>query len=133
MLRREEGVIGMRRLWTMAAILFVAGAGLGATVRAETPEELDALSDLSTDESAGVAFAQQQASRGEWLEALATLERVLAEHPKSSSARLLHALYLCNVDDRMGGAVEYRKLREKDYASEDLATVRTRCGIVGED
>ena len=123
----------MRRPLTMAAILLVAGAVLGSTAGAETPEELDVLSDLSADESAGVALAQEQASRGEWLEALATLERVLAEHPKSRSARLLHALYLCNVDDRMGGAVEYGKLREKDYASEDLATVRNRCGVNGED
>src|SRR5688572_6817175 len=49
---------------------------------AETLEELDALSDLSADESAGITAAREQAGRGEYLEALATLERVLAAHPK---------------------------------------------------
>ena len=118
--------------WALAAALFAGLAGIGSAVRAETPEELDVLSDRSADEQAGVALAQEQASRGEWLEALATLERVLAENPESSAARLLHALYLCNVDDRMGGAVEYGKLRVKDYASQDLATVRARCGMTEE-
>ena len=117
--------------WVAAALLAgVAAAGL--PVHAETLEELDALSDRSAAEQSGIALAQEQASRGEWLEALATLERGLAEHPKSSAARLLHALYLCNVDDRMGGTVEYRKLRETDHAREDRAIVRSRCGMAEE-
>src|SRR5688572_10280850 len=82
---------------------------------AETLEELDALSDLSADEVAGIAAAKDQAGRGEYLEALATLERVLAVHPESHEARLIHAVYLCEVDDNRGGLVEIDKLKEKHY------------------
>ena len=91
---------------------------------AETMEQLDALSDLSVDEDAGIAAAKQQAERGEYLEALATLERVLAVHPKSQEARLIHAIYLCKVDDRRGGLVEIGKLKKKYYAKEKFSRLR---------
>ena len=95
---------------------------------AETLEELDALSDLSTDEAGGIAAAQEQAGRGEYLEALATLERVLAAHPRSHEARLIHAVYLCEIDDRRGGLVELDKLKGKQVGRELLAEARVRCG-----
>jgi uncharacterized protein HemY len=94
---------------------------------AETLEELDALSDVATDETAGIAAAREQAGRGEYLEALATLERVLAVHPKSRDARLIHAIYLCEIDDRRGGLVEIDKLKEKHYGKDLLAEARARC------
>ena len=94
---------------------------------AQTFEQLDALSDASTDESAGIAAAREQAGRGEYLEALATLERVLAVHPKSRDARLIHAIYLCEIDDRRGGLVEIDKLKEKHYGKALLAEARARC------
>jgi uncharacterized protein HemY len=98
-----------------------------APVSAETLAELDALSDVATDEAAGIAAAREQAGRGEYLEALATLERVLAVHPKSRDARLIHAIYLCEIDDRRGGLVEIDKLKEKHYGKELLAEARARC------
>lgn len=101
------------------------------SLRAETLEELDALSDLSADERAGIAAAKDQAGRGEYLEALATLERVLAVHPKSHEARLIHAIYLCEIDDRRGGLVEIDKLKEKHYGKQLLAEARARCGGEG--
>src|SRR5436190_764683 len=94
---------------------------------AETLDELDALSDLAVDESAGIAAAKEQAGRGEYLEALATLERVLAVHPKSHEARLIHAVYLCEVDDRRGGLVELDRLKKKHYTDEARAEARARC------
>lgn len=94
---------------------------------AQTLEELDALSDLSADESTGINAAKQQAERGELLEALATLERVLAVHPKSHEARLIHAIYLCKVDDRQGGLVEISKLKKKHYGQELLDEARALC------
>jgi hypothetical protein len=110
-----------------AAVL--AGAALSCPpLSAETLEELDALSDVSTDEAGGIAAANEQAGRGEYLEALATLERVLAVHAKSREARLIHALYLCEVDDRRGGLVEIDKLKEKHYQRGQLAEARARCG-----
>lgn len=98
---------------------------------AETLEELDALIDASSDEQSGIAMAREQASRGELLEALATLERVSAENPKSREARLIHAIYLCRIDDKQGGMVELSKLKKKHYGEETLAEARRRCEEAG--
>ena len=97
-------------------------------LNAETLDELDALSDLSVDEGAGIAAAREQAGRGEYLEALATLERVLAARPQSHEARLIHAVYLCEIDDKRGGLVEIDKLKEKNYGKRLLAEARAMCG-----
>ena len=106
----------------------VCGLLLGSPLAAETLEELDALSDRSVDEATGIAMAQEQAGRGEYLEALATLERVLAVHPKSYEARLVHATTLCQVDDRRGGLVELAKLKKKQVGEQRLAEARALCG-----
>ena len=98
---------------------------------AETLEELDALSDLSADEGAGIAAAREQAGRGRYLEALATLERVLAAYPRSREARLIHAIYLCEIDDRRGGLVEIDQLKEKHYGEQLLAEARAMCNRGG--
>lgn len=112
----------------LAGMVLACGSLACPPVSAETLEELDTLSDLSADEGAGIAAAKEQAARGEYLEALATLERVLAVHPKSHEARLIHAVYLCEVDDRRGGLVEIDKLKEKHYGERLLAEARAMCG-----
>ena len=104
------------------------GALTAAPLGAETLEELDALSDLSANEETGIQAAREQAARGEYLEALATLERVLAAHPKSRNARLIHAIYLCQVDDRRGGLVEIGRLKARNYADGMLDEARAMCG-----
>ena len=98
-------------------------------VSAETFEELDQLSDATADEDTGIQLAQGQAERGELLEALATLERVLATDPKAHDARLLQAYYLCKVDDIRGGKVALSKLKKKRYEEEDLNVVYAQCGV----
>jgi hypothetical protein len=114
------------------AALLLAGAGaVFAPLSAETLDELDALSDQSADEEAGINAASEQAGRGEYLEALATLERVLAVHPKSRAARLIHAVYLCRIDDRRGGLVELDRLKEKHYERQQLAEARAICAPGG--
>jgi Tfp pilus assembly protein PilF len=115
----------------LAALLLAVGGVAFAPSSAETPEELDRLSDLSADEEAGINAATEQAERGEYLEALATLERVLAVHPKSRAARLIHAVYLCRIDDRRGGLVELDRLKEKHYEREQLAEARAICAPGG--
>lgn len=107
--------------------LLACGGLTGTQLCAETLQELDALSDLSADEATGIAAAREQAGRGEYLEALATIERVLAVYPKSRDARLIHALYLCKIDDKRGGLVEIGKLKKKDYGEQLLAEARTMC------
>lgn len=117
----------------MQLSLFRAGAlavGLSlaaAPVQADTFEVLDALSDASADEATGIALAREQATRGEYLEALATLERVLAENPKSREARLIHAIFLCRVDDQQGGLVEIDQLKEKHYGKDVLEQAKASC------
>lgn len=110
---------------TAAAIIWLGTAPL--QVAAQSIEELDALSDSSNDEAGGIQAARDQAARGEYLEALATLERVLARNPKSREARLIHAIYLCRIDDLRGGLIEIDKLKEKHYGKELLEDARAMC------
>lgn len=115
----------IRNLVTLA--LF-AGASLAcAPLCAETMEELDALSDVSANEQAGVAAAQALANEGYYLDALAMLERVLAVFPKSTDARMIHALYLCQIDDQQGGLVELGELKNKNYGKQLLRDARAQC------
>jgi len=109
------------------AMALACGSLTSLPANAETLEELDALSDVSADEAGGIAAAREQAERGAYLEALATLERVLAVHPKSRDARLIHAIYLCEIDDRRGGLVEIGKLKTKHYGEQLLADARAAC------
>lgn len=90
--------------------------------------EIDALSDIATNEQAGITEASEQAAMGDLLEALATLERVLAVHPKSQGARLLHAVYLCDIDDKQGGIVALNQLKTKEIGEEALSAAYARCG-----
>lgn len=111
----------------LISMLLACGALTCVPASAETLDELDALSDLSTDEAAGINAAREQAGRGEYLEALATLERVLALFPESADARLIHAVYLCEVDDRQGGLVEISKLETRRYQEQLLVSARAVC------
>lgn len=117
----------------ISAAMLLAATCAALPANAQTPEELDALIDASQDEAGGTALAQQQAAQGQYLEALATLERVLAMNPKSQGSRLLHALYLCEVDDKQGGRVELSRLRPHDLARRRrdgeaiLDNARARC------
>jgi hypothetical protein len=69
----------MRSLSLVRRCLAGTALGLGLLtclpLSAETLDELDTLSDISADEEAGINAASEQAGRGEYLEALATLER----------------------------------------------------------
>lgn len=105
------------------AVLLCASAPLAA----ETLDELDALADRTADETSGLALAREQAARGEWLEALASLERVLALFPKSHEARLDHAVLLCRVGDPQGAEAEFKRLDEDDYEKGAIERARADC------
>ncbi len=94
---------------------------------AETVEELDRIVDASAKPAEGLAMAQGQAASGSLLEAIATLDRVLANDPKHKPARLLRASLLCRVDDRGGAAVAFARLKEKDYRKADWAAALEPC------
>lgn len=110
---------------TTASLLLLMAAP--TPLAAQSLAELDALSDLSAEEASGIALAREQTARGELLEALATLERVLALYPESDEARMNHAMLLCWADDPQGAAVEFERLDEDDYASGALQQAREDC------
>ena len=118
-------------------LLVLALALVALPARAQDTAGLDALAAASQAEAEGTALAQAQAARGEWLEALATLDRVLAVNPKSQGSRLLHALYLCEVDDKQGGLLELSRLRPRELAQRRrdgeaiLANAEARCRAAG--
>ncbi|MHA7820028.1 MAG: hypothetical protein ACX930_10315 [Erythrobacter sp.] len=107
----------------LAAIALVAGAPL----MSQTLEQLDAIADRSADEQSGIAAAREQIVRGELLQALATLERVLTQFPRSAEARFNHALLLCWIDDPQGAVVEFERLDEDDYAEGALEQAVANC------
>ncbi len=107
----------------ISLLVFVASMPLAA----QSLAELDALSDRTADEASGIAAALEQSSRGQLLEALASLERVLALYPESAQARFNHALLLCWVDDPQGAEVEFERLDEDDYAPGALQQARDTC------
>ena len=94
---------------------------------AQSLEELDRLVLSSAKPADGLALARSQAATGQFLDALATLERVLAVAPKDKQVRLLHASLLCRIDDRAGAAAEFAKLRAKDYKAPDWGSAQGPC------
>lgn len=105
-----------------AAALVCAGAA-----GAQTLEDLDRLAQSSAKPKDGLILAQTQAGAGEWLEALATLERVLAIDPKNKQARLMHASLLCRVDDLDGARVEFARLKSSAYKKPEWAAAMAPC------
>ncbi len=110
---------------TAAMLAMITVPAIG---QAQNFDEIDALSDAALDEQAGIQTASNQAANGDYLEAIATLERVLAIFPKSIGARTLHAVYLCDIDDKQGGLVELRQLKKKEVGEEALRAAFLRCG-----
>ena len=94
---------------------------------AQTIDDLDRLVLASVKPAEGLALARSQASSGALLDALATLDRVLAVDPKHKQSRLLHASLLCRIDDHDGAAVEFSRLKSKDYKKADWNAALAPC------
>jgi Tfp pilus assembly protein PilF len=100
--------------WKVGAVLalpLAAFVGCAGTARAATLAELDAVSRASDQSGTGIALARKQIAAGELLDARATLERVILNHPDNDDARLLHARLLCRLDDMDGARLEFEALR----------------------
>ena len=111
------------------AIPFAFLALVSIPASSQTLEQLDALSDKTADEQTGIALALQQTERGELLEALATIERVLTRFPGSAGARFNHAMLLCRVGDPQGALIEFDRLKDKDYPPGALKQAIANCRI----
>jgi len=102
----------MRTSTALMAALAMTGAGaLAVPASAETVAQLDAQSRATENAASGLALARQEIEKGDLLGAMATLERVLFNHPKNAQARALHASLFCRIDDRRGATVELDALR----------------------
>ena len=116
--------------------MVVGGISVAALLVSTTPlaaqsfEEIDILVQQAADEERGIAAAREQTERGELLEALATLERVLTQFPESAEARFNHAMLLCWIDDPQGGLVEFERLDEDDYEEGVLEQAIANCASV---
>jgi Flp pilus assembly protein TadD len=94
---------------------------------AQSLDDLDQLVLGSVKPAEGLTLARSQAAAGSLLDALATLERVLAVDPKDNQAKLLHASLLCRIDDRDGAAAEFDRLRSKDYKKPEWSAALLPC------
>lgn len=113
------------------AILTCAGAMLAAApAAAQSLEELDMLVQASSKPKEGLALARSQVSAAAWLDALATLDRVLAVDPKHKQARLLHASILCRLDDADGAKVEFARLKSSAYKKAEWADAVAPCNAL---
>jgi len=108
----------------MAAACLIA-ASMPAS--SQTLERLDVLSDQTAEAQTGIELARTQTERGELLEALATIERVLTGFPDSAEARFNHAKLLCWIGDPQGALLEFKRLKDKDYPSHALNQAIANC------
>lgn len=115
------------------ALALAASVSLGAAAPAwaDTTSELEALSKASDSAAGGIPLARSQIDRGELLEAMATLERVLINDPDNLEARALHAGLLCRVDDRRGAMMEFDAMRLLDVPQHISDEARAPCRAGG--
>jgi hypothetical protein len=95
--------------------------------QSDEASDLDALSRASDDTKTGLALVREQTSLGDLTGALATLERVLINHPDSDEAQLLHASLLCRLDDRAGASSEFSALRKRDFRGQAWKDANAPC------
>jgi hypothetical protein len=107
-----------------------AALALSLPAVAQTVEELDTLVQAGAKPKEGLALARSQAAAGGWLDALATLERVLAVDPKHKQSRLLHASILCRLDDADGARLEFSRLKSGDFKKAEWAEAVAPCNAL---
>ena len=94
---------------------------------AQSLVDLDLLVQGSAKPADGLALARSQAAGGAFLDALATLDRVLAIDPKHKQAKLLHASLLCRIDDADGASLEFGRLKKSSYKKAEWAEAIAPC------
>jgi len=111
-----------------AALAFAAPA----SAQRDPLADIDRLVDQSRTVGPGVALARRQIAEDDLIGAVATLERLLVDHPESDDALLLHVALLCRLDDAAGARVELAELRDRRIGGSDVVwlDVRGACGPV---
>jgi hypothetical protein len=95
--------------------------------QSDEASDLDALSRASDDPKTGLALVREQTSVGDLTGAMATVERLLINHPDSDEAQLLHASLLCRLDDRAGASSEFSALRKRDFRGQAWKDANAPC------
>ena len=105
--------MGNRQLALYVSAIAAGLSFAAPPAQADTIAEADSMARATTSPSAGMELARRQIQGGDLLEALATLERMLINHPDMPQALLLHATLLCRLDDRSGAIIEFDRLRRR--------------------
>ena len=120
-------------VWLCLASLSLLSTPLRAEmqngVQSDEASELDALSRASDDTKGGLALAREQTAGGDLTGAMATVERLLINHPDSDEAQLLHASLLCRLDDRSGAQSEFSALRKRDFRGQAWKDANAPCEV----
>ena len=82
------------------------------------------------DQDLNLNFARQQAARGDYLTAAASLERMLYTSPNWDSARLFYALCLYHLDDLEAAMWELNVLETRPLLEEQRALFTTYKNLV---
>ena len=109
-----------------------AGLAFAAPAQAQSDPvaDIDRLVDQSQTVGSALALARQQIADDDLIGAVATIERLLVDHPESDDALLLHVALLCRLDDGAGARVELSELRTVDGSDVVWLEVRAACGPV---
>jgi uncharacterized protein HemY len=102
-----------------------------ALAQADEFAALDLLSRAAQDVNSGLAMVRDQISRGELPAAMATLERLMINHPDADEVQLQHASLLCRLDDRSGASVEFDALRRRTFSDRAWMDATAPCAING--
>ena len=95
----------------------------------DAASDLDALSRATDDAKQGLALVREQTSLGDLTGAMATLERLMINHPEADEAQLLHASLLCRLDDRLGASSEFAALRKRDFRGQAWKDANAPCAV----
>ena len=106
------------------------GFAAPAQAQSDPAAEIDRLVDQSRAVGPGLKLAREQIAQDDLIGAVATLERLLVDHPESDDALLLHVALLCRLDDGAGARVELAELRAIGGSDVVWLEVRAACGPV---
>lgn len=109
-----------------------ASLGIAAPAQAQSDPaaEIDRIVDQSRAVGPGLKLAREQIAQDDLIGAVATLERLLVDHPESDDALLLHVALLCKLDDAAGARTELGELRDIGGSDVVWLEVRAACGPV---